>query len=49
VSPVDVSLNGGGSAYVRFRVAANAVATLMATSSSAAVPASVDMTLVRTQ
>lgn len=48
-TPVDVSLAGGGSAYLRFRVAANTVAKLSATSSSAAVPASIDMTIVRTQ
>ncbi|MEP7087093.1 MAG: hypothetical protein ABI884_07140, partial [Gemmatimonadota bacterium] len=49
VSPVDVSLSGGGSAYLRFRLAANTISTLTASSSSAAVPASVDMTLVRTK
>jgi len=46
---VDVSLSGGGSAYVRFRVAASTVAHVTATSSSQAVPSSVDVTLVRTQ
>jgi hypothetical protein len=46
---LDVSLNGGGSSYVRFHVPASTVATLKATSSGAALPASVDLTLVRTQ
>jgi hypothetical protein len=46
---LDVSLNGGGSSYVRFRVAGSAVATLQATSSGVALPTSVDLTLVRTQ
>jgi hypothetical protein len=49
VSPVDVSLSGGGSAYVRFRIEAYDVATLTATSSGVALPGSVDMTLVRTK
>jgi uncharacterized protein YjdB len=48
-TPVDVSLDGGGSAYVRFHIAANTVAKLAATSSSVAVPTNVDITLVRTQ
>jgi uncharacterized protein YjdB len=46
---LDVSLNGGGSSYVRFRVAGSTVATLKATSSGVALPSSVDLTLVRTQ
>jgi len=46
---VDVSLAGGGSAYVRFHVAANTVAKIAATSSSVAVPSNIDITLVRTQ
>lgn len=46
---VDVSLAGGGSAYVRFHVAANTIAKVAATSSSVAVPANIDITLVRTQ
>jgi uncharacterized protein YjdB len=48
-SPVSVSLNGGGAAYVRFRVAANVVANVLPKSSGVAVPANVDLTLVRTQ
>lgn len=48
-TPVDVSLAGGGSAYVRFRVPASTTAVVAATSSGAAVPASIDLTLVRTQ
>ena len=46
---VDVSLNGGGSSYVRFRVAGSTVANLNVTSSGVALPANVDLTLVRTQ
>ena len=48
-SPVSISLTGGGAAYFRFRVAANLLATVVSTSSGAAVPASVDFILVRTQ
>jgi hypothetical protein len=46
---VDVSLSGGGSAYARFRVAANTIAKVATTSSSVAVPSNIDITLVRTQ
>jgi Bacterial Ig-like domain (group 2) len=46
---VDVSLAGGGAAYVRFHVAANTIAKIAATSSSVAVPSNIDITLVRTQ
>ena len=48
-TPVNVSLGGGGSAYMRFRVGASTVAKLTATSSTQPVPSSVDLTLVRTQ
>jgi hypothetical protein len=48
-APVNVTLAGGGAAYVRFKVAANASATIGATSSSAPVPSTVDLILVRTQ
>jgi hypothetical protein len=48
-TPLTITLNGGGSSYVRFRVAANATAIVAATSSSSALPSSVDLTLVRTQ
>lgn len=47
--PVDLTLNGGGASYLRFRIAANAPATIKATSSGQAVPAAVDFILVRTQ
>jgi Bacterial Ig-like domain (group 2) len=47
--PVNVTVNGGGAAYLRFRVLANASATLGATSSGQVVPSSVDFILVRTQ
>lgn len=46
---VDVSLSGGGAAYVRFHVAANTIAKIAATSSSVAVPSNIDITLVRTR
>jgi hypothetical protein len=48
-APVNVTLAGGGTAYVRFSVAANASATIGATSSGAPVPSTVDFILVRTQ
>jgi hypothetical protein len=48
-TPLDITLNGGGAAYVRFRVLANAPATIGATSSGQPVPAAVDFFLVRTQ
>jgi len=48
-TPVDIQLNGGGAAYLRFMVGANAPATIYATSSGQDVPASVDFILVRTQ
>jgi hypothetical protein len=48
-TPVDVSLAGGGSAYLRFRMAANTTALVTSTSSGGAVPLSVDLTIVRTQ
>ncbi len=48
-TPLTVSLNGGGSSYLRFRVNANGIATLTGSSSGSALPASVDLTLVRTQ
>jgi len=47
--PVDLTLNGGGVSYLRFRIAANAPATINATSSGQPVPAAVDVMLVRTQ
>jgi Bacterial Ig-like domain (group 2) len=48
-APVNVTLNGGGAAYLRFSVAANLSATISATSSGQAVPTAVDFMLVRTQ
>jgi uncharacterized protein YjdB len=48
VSPVSLTLSGGGAAYLRFRVDAAVFATVAATSSGQAVPSSVDFILVRT-
>lgn len=48
-SPVNITLNGGGAAYMRFSVAANVPATIGATSSGQPVPSAVDFILVRTQ
>ena len=49
-SPLDIPvLNGGGAAYVRFSVAANAPAIIGATSSGQAVPSVVEFFLLRTQ
>ena len=48
-TPVDIQLNGGGAAYLRFLVSANAPATIYATSSGQDVPPSVDFILVRTK
>jgi len=48
VSPVSLNMNGGGAAYLRFRVDAAVFATVAATSSGQAVPSSVDFILVRT-
>ena len=47
--PVNVTLNGGGAGYLRFGVAANAPASIAATSSGQPVPTAVDFILVRTQ
>ncbi len=49
VTPVTVSVAGGGSSYVRFRIAANVVANVVPQSSGSAVPSTVDITLIRTQ
>ena len=46
---VSLTINGGAAAYVRFRVAANVLATVASTSSGQPVPATVDFILVRTQ
>ena len=48
-TPVSVSLNGGGAAYVRFRVESSIFANVGSTSSGQPVPSSVDFILVRTQ
>lgn len=48
-APVDIVLYGGGAGYIRFSVAANAPASIAATSAGVAVPSYVDMLLVRTQ
>jgi hypothetical protein len=48
-TPLDITLNGGAAAYVRFAVAASAPATIGATSSGQAVPPAVDFILIRTQ
>lgn len=48
-APVDITLNGGGAAYVRFRVPAGTSASVALSSSGQPVPASVDLMLVRTQ
>jgi hypothetical protein len=48
-TPLNIALGGGGASYLRFSVAANAPATIGATSSGQAVPAAVDFILVRTQ
>jgi hypothetical protein len=51
VSPlsVNITLVGGGAAYLRFRVAAGVPATLAATSAGQPLPANIDFILVRTQ
>jgi hypothetical protein len=48
-SPVSVTLNGGGAAYLRFGAAATVPAGIAATSAGVAVPAAVDFMLVRTR
>ena len=48
-APVALSLSGGGAAYVRFGVAANVAASIVATSSGQPAPASVDFYVVRMQ
>jgi hypothetical protein len=48
-TPLSLTLNGGGAAYVRFGVAAGATAVITPTSSGAAPPATVSFTVVRTK
>ena len=47
--PANMTLNGGGAAYLRFGVAANTTAGITATSSGQTVPTAVDFILVRTR
>jgi hypothetical protein len=44
-----LTLSGGGAAYLRFGVGANATATIRATSQGQALPAAVELILVRTR
>jgi hypothetical protein len=48
-APVNITLNGGGAAYLRFSVGANAPAIISANTSGQAVPSAVDFILVRSQ
>ncbi len=48
-TPLDLSLAGGGAAYVRFSVGANTPATIYAAASGQPVPATIDIILVRTR
>jgi hypothetical protein len=48
-TPLSLTLNGGGAAYVRFGVAPGAVATLRVGSAGSPPPAAVSFTLVRTR
>ena len=47
--PLDITLNGGSAAYLRFRILANAPSAISATSSGQPVPGAIDFILVRTQ
>lgn len=47
--PLDITLNGGSAAYLRFRILANAPSAISATSSGQPVSAAIDFVLVRTQ
>jgi Big-like domain-containing protein len=47
--PLDITLNGGSASYIRFRVLANAPASISANSSGQPIPAAVDFILIRTQ
>ena len=47
-TPVDLSLAGGGSSFLRFRVAGGVTASITGTSAGNAIPAGVDVTIVRT-
>ncbi len=48
-APLDVTLSGGGAAYIRFGVAANAPALILANSSGQPLPQVVDLILMRTK
>lgn len=47
--PVAFPIRGGGAAYVRFGIGPNVTATVASTSGSAAVPATVELILIRTK
>jgi len=48
-TPLTIALGGGGASYTRFRVSANAPATISATTFGQPIPSTVDFILVRTQ
>jgi hypothetical protein len=48
-APLDITLSGGGAAYIRFGVAANAPAAILANSSGQPVPSVLDFILMRTK
>jgi hypothetical protein len=48
-TPVNITLYGGGAAYLRFGVAANTPATISGNTSGQAVPPAIDFILLRTQ
>jgi hypothetical protein len=48
-TPLSLTLKGGSAAYLRFGVAAGATGTITPTSSGAALPAAVSLTVVRTR
>jgi hypothetical protein len=48
-TPVNITVNGGSAAYLRFGVAANVPAIISANTSGQAVPSAVDFILVRSQ
>jgi hypothetical protein len=47
-TPVDITLNGGGAAYLRFGVGANVTANIRGNSAGQPVPSAVDFILLRT-
>jgi hypothetical protein len=48
-APVNITLYGGGAAYLRFGVAANTPAIISGNASGQAVPSAIDFILLRTQ